>query len=401
MANRLNILFIDAGMTGGGSAESLYQHLTVLDQDKYSPFVIFLNPSNAYSRIEQLGVPSEILYDWFFNREFNERYPRLIKWVSRIQYLFEKWLPRSRCPLIVEQLIHLRSRKQLKTFLVENNIDLVHTNNQIHRDFFLLAAARQLQIPCVAHLRSFHSAGFTARKAQFVNQHIQAVVAYSAGIADHWLEKGLTPTQLQIVHNGIGSITALPLNLYRQFKIPEKGRTIAIIGRIIPSRNYKLLFAALKKLCTSRKDIFLLVVGDGELDYLSDIKSLATVLGLRNNVCFVGHFDDAKRIIASVDVLVLPYRIEPFGRTLLEAWQLGTPVVLSTVGSIKKIVQDRVNALLFDPESSEECALALESALFDNNLRKRLTRNGLITCKQCFSIQSYAEKMDRIYRRVM
>ena len=162
MCDLKRILYIESGMTGGGSAESLYQHLKVLDRSKYLPFVLFVNRNRYYDRITHLGINCVIFFDWLYNKEFQEAHPKIVKWGYRIQHAFAKWCPPL--TLIVEQLLHIFLIRRLVLYILENNISLVHTNNQVHRDFYAIESARRAMVPCIAHIRSFGSEGIYKKK---------------------------------------------------------------------------------------------------------------------------------------------------------------------------------------------------------------------------------------------
>ena len=51
----INVLFVESGVTGGGSFESLYQHLRVIDREQFSPVVVYLNETPFVKRVEELG----------------------------------------------------------------------------------------------------------------------------------------------------------------------------------------------------------------------------------------------------------------------------------------------------------------------------------------------------------
>ena len=255
-------------------------------------------------------------------------------------------------------------------------------------------------IPCIAHLRSFNSEGFTHQKATFINQNIHTVLAYSESISEHWIQQGLSRNKVHVIHNGIENIDTKPLNLQHKYQLPETAKTIGIVGRVIPVRNHLFLLQAFKQLHERHENIYLLIIGDGNEEDITPVRNCIEELDLREHVLMIGYYPNAKEIIASLDVLVLPYTIEPFGRTLLEAWQLKTPLVLSRVGFIENIVQHGVNGLLFDPESQDQLAHTLEVALFNELLRHHLINNGLERCKQSFAIQQYVEEVESIYHQV-
>ncbi len=397
---RFKILYIESGLTGvGGSAESLYQHLKVLDRSKYEPIVVFLNRNRYFESISEIDVRCLVFFDWLYNKEFNEAHPGIIKWISRFQFRISKYV--SFLSVIIERLLHFGVIKRLKELTLEENIDLIHTNNQAHRDFYAILAGRSKKIPCVSHLRTFNTIGFNKKKAEFVNNNVRRIIAYSHGVAECWVSKGINLKKISIIHNSIGHININGINLHKEFGFNNSFSTIGIVGRIIPVRNHMMLINAFAKLLTKCPETQLLIIGEGLPEFVDPLVERVNVLGISRNITFTGYYPQAQKIIASLDVLVLPYTIEPFGRTLLEAWKLKTPVVLSKVGHIEKIVQDTVNALLFDIDSEEQLINSLKKILKNSQLRNKLIENGFQRCQEEFSIDVYSRKIEEIYDEIL
>ena len=62
---------------------------------------------------------------------------------------------------------------------------------------------------------------------------------------------------------------------------------------------------------------------------------------------------ECRRYLASFDLFVYPSLHEALGSTLLDAMQVGLPIVASNVGGIPDIVVDGVNGILVEPEDPE------------------------------------------------
>jgi glycosyltransferase involved in cell wall biosynthesis len=74
----------------------------------------------------------------------------------------------------------------------------------------------------------------------------------------------------------------------------------------------------------------------------------------------------------SLDVAVVPSLEEAFGLVALEALACGVPVVATTAGGLKEIVEDGESGLLVPPGDSAALARALTSLLTNESLRLRL-----------------------------
>lgn len=382
-------------MHGGGSAESLYQHLKVLDRTRFEPLVLFVNHSRYFEKISALGISCEICSDRLYNRRFNEEHPACVRWAWRFRAAISRYIPWA--TLISEWLLHHLAIRQITNWIGKQNIDLVHTNNQVDRDLYAIEAARRKGIPCVAHLRSHNSHGLNYRKADFINCHVDQIIAYSKSVAHDWSDVGVDHQKMTIIHNAIEPLSVQEMDLAERFGISPHYQTVGIVGRIIPARGHFFLLEAFAGALESNPDTRLLIVGDGEPEYVQQLKRRVAELALLSQVVFTGYCQDSHGLIASLDALVLPYNIEPFGRTLLEAWQLRTPVVLTRIGHIRDIVQDRQTGVLVNNNDVVQLSNALVEILTNQSLRNSLVEEGYQHCRKNFSMEGYVEKINHIY----
>jgi glycosyltransferase involved in cell wall biosynthesis len=306
-----------------------------------------------------------------------------------------------RLALRIERMFTRALRARLTRFIKTSGAALVHVNNNPHRDLWAIEAAAAAGVPCVAHLRSFHGFGFSRQRAAAVNSSVAAFIAYSRSIADYWVAAGLSPDRMHVVPNAIGEVSAASVDLRATFGCVEAGPVVGLIGRVIPERGHARLIRALPALLKEFPGLILLLVGGGAEADIGSVNALADDLGVSANVIHAGHRSDALAIMAALDAIVLPYTIEPFGRTLLEAWQLGIPVVLSRVGHIADVVTDGHDALLFEPDVSDDLSAKLTRVLRDPALRAQLTANGRQTCIERFSIAGHCRRIEAVYREVL
>ena len=85
------------------------------------------------------------------------------------------------------------------------------------------------------------------------------------------------------------------------------------------------------------------------MDYLARYQSLARDLGVESNLRFIGFVPDVRPLLQDFDLLVLPSLQEPFGRSIIEAMAMRTPVIASAVGGIPEILSEGETGLLVEP----------------------------------------------------
>lgn len=77
-------------------------------------------------------------------------------------------------------------------------------------------------------------------------------------------------------------------------------------------------------------------------------------------ITWLGHVDDMGRLLASVDVVVLPSYREGLPRTLVEAAACGLPLITTDVPGCREVVRDGMDGLLIPVKDSAALAQAIQ-----------------------------------------
>jgi glycosyltransferase involved in cell wall biosynthesis len=101
------------------------------------------------------------------------------------------------------------------------------------------------------------------------------------------------------------------------------------------------------------------------------------------------------RLIRSARAVLFPSLYEGFGLPVLEAQQMGTPVITANTSSLPEVAGDA--ALLVDPYASEEIAAAIRRIDADDDLVAYLSRRGREQAA-FFSEVRYRERLDALYQ---
>jgi glycosyltransferase involved in cell wall biosynthesis len=116
---------------------------------------------------------------------------------------------------------------------------------------------------------------------------------------------------------------------------PDGDFVLLYLSRIHPKKGLHLLFTALANLERGQGDCSLVVVGDGPEDYMRQVRTIAKTEAARlPRVHWVGPIWDERKwdYMQGADLFCLPTQSENFGLAILEACQVGTPV-LTTIGT--------------------------------------------------------------------
>ena len=135
--------------------------------------------------------------------------------------------------------------------------------------------------------------------------------------------------------------------------------------------------------------------GRGHLE--SDLKQQVSRLGLDKRVHFLGLRQDIPRILALLDVFVLPSLSEGLSMAILEAMMAGKPVVATRVGGNPEIVIDGETGLLVPPKESHALAESLITLLKDRHLAAEFGEQGKRRAQRQFSLQTMVNAYQSLY----
>lgn len=397
-----NILFVESGTGGGGSFESMYQYLRVIDRRRYRPVVVYLNHNRFESPMRDLDVPVYVLTDWLYSRHT----PTLLnRWMGRFRrraLWLNRWVPFSYVGFL--RVAHWTLVRQLTRVIRQERIDLIHLNVHVYRDLFGLFVADSTGIPCISHLRSpdlYSPRGYNSSMARYANHVVSAYIAISDFTLSTWLKNGIDAGKSRIVFNGMPLDCFKPIDVRAEWGLGSDVRFIAAC--VAPLRSVERVDEFLIRGFAAFIDRFpsaaLLVVGEGPMREV--LASEAVRLGVDRHVVFTGFGARAKELIASVDVSVSVPDYDSFGRVILETMQARTPLIASDVGGIREIVDDEYNGLLVRHGDEQGLADALERLAKDKKLRANLVENAFRTVNECFSIKRHAAQIEEVYESVL
>jgi glycosyltransferase involved in cell wall biosynthesis len=165
---------------------------------------------------------------------------------------------------------------------------------------------------------------------------------------------------------------------------------VGTVGRLVPGKGVDVLLRALAGAALADTGAGCLVVGDGP--ERCALERLAAELGVRDRVAFAGWREDARDLVAALDVLAVPSREDGSPLVVLEALGAGVPVVGSRVGGIPEQVTDGREGLLVAPGDAGALGEALARVLRDAPLRSALAAAGRVRAERC----GHAEMVDAL-----
>ncbi|WP_342804827.1 glycosyltransferase [Alteromonas sp. M12] len=127
--------------------------------------------------------------------------------------------------------------------------------------------------------------------------------------------------------------------LKNEFDIPLDAKVFTMIANGNKRKRWDMFFEAAAKSIKSNKRHYFVSVGLTVRSEINDLKRRYISSDVASNVIIAGYRYDALRIVSGADALVSTAKNEPLGRTIVEAGMLGTPMILSSEGGHKELLQ--------------------------------------------------------------
>lgn len=313
----------------------------------------------------------------------------------------------------IKILRDMKGLYKLYKFLKNNRYDIVHTHTS-KAGFVGRLAAKLAEIPIIIH--TVHGFAFHEES------HPLFIYIFSCleRLASHWCDKIVTVSNFHkdwALKLGIGNddkIIAIPNGIPFERVIPNKSLVeirkelglsdnefiILSTGRLAPQKGLEFLIRAIPYLDKILdKPYKVLIVGDGPLrDYLKD---LSKKLDVENKVMFLGFRSDIGNFLNISDVVVLPSLWEGLSISLLEAMAAGKPVVTTTIGSNKEVIQDGYSGILVPKKDPIALADAISKLLNDREFSSKLGKNAKEIYFQKYREDLMLEKYIRLYKELI
>jgi len=147
------------------------------------------------------------------------------------------------------------------------------------------------------------------------------------------------------------------------------------------------------------KDLTYVVIGTiDNSEYLYELKELSKKLQVDDRLIITGKVnEDEKKFLLRNSLFYLISNHETFGVATLEAMAQSVPIIAPNVEEYKDIVLDRVNALIYEYNSTENCVDSIKFLLQDDNFRRELGKNGEKIAREKFHWDHIIDIAEKIY----
>jgi glycosyltransferase involved in cell wall biosynthesis len=200
--------------------------------------------------------------------------------------------------------------------------------------------------------------------ADFIKKHLVVI----AGIPESRVDVVGEGVDLNEFHPGVDG-----RGFRAEFGIAEDAPVFGLVCMIRGEKGYNHFVNAAARVLEKFPNARFVIAGDGEPARVERLRrKIVEMFPVQPSpVLLVGYQEDVARVMAAIDVLVLPSKQEAQSLVIPQAFATGKPVIASNVGGIPENVRDGVNGLLVSPGDENGLAAAMEQLAGSADLRKR------------------------------
>ena len=208
--------------------------------------------------------------------------------------------------------------------------------------------------------------------------------------------------------------------------LAQDSHFIGFVGRVSPDKGVSDIVLAFLKIAHIFKHHHLVIVGDGEKEYLAKLQKIIHQDGtehlkmpdqstikktrtqskkqdanLKDRIHFIGFHENIWPFIRAFDckILATAKQFEGISQALLEAMFARCPVIASAYGGTPEIVRHAETGFLFKPHNSDEIADRICDVLNNETQTNRIVEQAFKNVKSKYTINTMGKRTLAIYKQ--
>lgn len=305
---------------------------------------------------------------------------------------------------------------RLSDILDEFAPDIIHSQHPFLLGMSALRTARYRKLPLVfTHHTLYEQYTHYVPGDSVMMQHfaIELATRY-ANLCDQVIAPSQSIAQL-LQQRGVESpIAVIPTGVYlekfadgdglsvrQQYGIPADAQVIGHLGRLAPEKNLEVLAQAVASAVCTRAAAHFLVVGTGPSEQA--IRTIFANAGMADRLHMAGILQQQQLTDAlhAMDIFAFASTSETQGMVLTEAMAAGLPVVAFDAPGVREVVDDGINGLLLQQETSEAMTAALGQLLDYGPGELASLREGARRTAEMFAMSCSVAKALLCYRAIL
>jgi len=235
------------------------------------------------------------------------------------------------------------------------------------------------------------------RKQDIYGKSRLYITTPSRWLMDKVKQSLLTGVKYKVIPNAVDLAIFHPGKKQEARKIlglPIEAKIVLLISHN-PFKDYSTMEDALCLLdnCKEGKQLLFVCIGKEDSD---------RHLG-NGHIRYVGFVHNQKRLVLyyqAADVFIHAAKAETFGKTIIEAFACGVPVVATAVGGIPELIEEGTNGYLVPPRNAKAMAARLAKILNDETEHDRLSKQAVRTACARFDLNRQVDDFLEWYHEI-
>lgn len=252
--------------------------------------------------------------------------------------------------------------------------DLVHTH-LFGADTWGRLAAIWARVPVIVsteHNINLDQSWFKRKIQAILSLWTDKIIAVSQGVKNYAVKnEKIKPEKIKVIYNGID----LDRFQFRGFQPLEPKQIKAVVmARLSEQKGHRYLLSAMPQIIKKYPGFTLHIVGGGNLQPL--LIKQAEKLMISDRVKFLGQTNQPAKVLAAMDLFILPSVWEGLGLVVLEAQAVGLPVLASDISGVNEIITDQQTGLLFKSQDPQAIFQAVDLLLSQPDLQQKIVKQA-------------------------
>jgi len=235
------------------------------------------------------------------------------------------------------------------------------------------------------------------------------VIAVSKIVEDLLLKEGYRKSNITVINYGFNLERIFKpdmkevMDLARKYNPDNQHPVIGVIARAVELKGIQYTITAFRDIIKVYPNARLCLFNFSEADpYASSLNSLLKELPENSyiKVLFEKNIYDLYKIFDLFVHVPTNKYYEAFGQVYVESLAAGIPSVFTISGVSGDFIKDKENALVVNYNNSIEIEQAIISLLENENLREKISVNGIASAKKLFSLDTYSIQLDNFYHLI-
>jgi glycosyltransferase involved in cell wall biosynthesis len=227
------------------------------------------------------------------------------------------------------------------------------------------------------------------------------LVGNSNAVVEFYQKIGVPKDRLAMIYSGIGDEKPNQTRgdaVRAELGFEADAPLILFAGRLAEQKRVHDLLKALDLLQFLQPDARTVIAGDGPLR--ERLEQTSHEYHLDDRVRFLGHCEDVPRLMDAADLVVLPSTYEGLPNVILEAMQVGKPVVATAAPGTTEVVIDGQTGLLVPVGNPPHLCRAIRDVIRDPGMAQRLGAAGQAHVSAHFRVDTMIAQFAELYERL-